>query len=515
MTNPDTERRQGRDRRNQSARRRYAENRRIAIELCQSVLRVAIVVDSEKETLPSLRVRTVRWRHEAPNLLCDQGRAEITAALRGLVNEERLAGCHVSLAISSTLCVNRASTGATARVEQEIADVRERSQLYLALGPGPKTTATARKLIDARHEHALVTVTNQKTLALLVEAAESAGLVVDVVESALVSLSRLHGVLEAENGAAAVLAQLDEGRFEIGVSRAGQLLLEYRPSSDSKTDRLGAVVDDHHDRLRRFCQRQYGATPHDLDRMWLIGEPREVEAAKVTTQIGLETGVLPMTRIPELWRLDGSDDVTAEMGAALGLALRGRFEEHGLSPNLMDEILAQAKEPIRPFLIRAAAPVAAALLMAASLWLFNLQEKSQLSALRSRVEAAKPNHLRGQRLSRELADAAMEIEQLSHLRTNMPDRRITPLVQGVGYCLPDDVWLKELKFDDQGSATVIGASYTEGSVYDFVRFLEEAPRFHDVALRGTGVEQTPQGPATSFGVDLKSTPAEPAPQGAK
>jgi HAMP domain-containing protein len=513
MKNSDTERRRGQDRRNQSARRRYAENRRIAIELGQSVLRVAIVVDSEKESLPSLRARTIRWRHEAPNLICDQGRAEITAALRGLVNEERLAGCHVSLAISSTLCVNRATTGATARVEQEITEVRERSQLYLSLGPGPKVTATARKPIDARHEHALVTVTNQRTLALLVEAAQSAGLVVDVVESALVSLSRLHGVLEAENNTAAVLAQLDEGRFEIGVSRGGQLLLEYRPSSDSKTNCLGAVVDDHHDRLRRFCQRQYGATPGDLDRMWLVGEPAEVAAAEAKTQIGLETGVLPMTRVPELWRLESGGEVTAEMGAALGLALRGRFTEQGVSPNLMDEILAQAKEPIRPFLIRAAAPLAAALLMAAGLWLYNLQQQSQLAALRTRVEAAKPDHLRGQRLSRELADAATEIEQLSQLKANMPQRMVSPLIQGVGFCLPDDVWLRELKFDDRGNATVIGASYTEGSVYDFVRFLEEAPTFHDVALRGTGLEQTPQGPATSFGVDLKAAPAETAREG--
>jgi hypothetical protein len=510
-----SERRQSQERRNLSARRRHAETRRVAIELGQSVLRVAIVVDSDKETLPTLRTRTIHWRQEAPNLLCDQGRAELAAALRVLVTEERLAGCQVSLAISSTLCVNRATTGATARVEQEIADVRERSQLYLALGPGPKTTAIARKHIDARHEHALVTVTNQRTLALLVEASQSAGLVVDVVESSLVSLSRLHGVLEAEGASAAILAQLDEGRFEIGVSRGGQLLLEYRPSSDSKSDRLGLVVDDHHDRLHRFCQRQYGATPQDLDHMWLVGEPSEVKAANAKTKIGLRTGVLPMDRLGEYWSLSSSAEVTAEMGAALGLALRGRFDETGVSPNLMDEIHAQAKEPIRPFLIRAGAPIAAALLLAAGLWLFNLQQQSQLTALRERVEAAKPNHLLGQRLSKELANAALEIEQLSLLETNTPKRSVSPLVQGVGFCLPDDVWLKELKFDDRGSATVVGASYTEESVYDFVRYLDEAPTYHDVALRGTGVEQTPQGPATSFGVDIKLAPAVVAPQGAK
>lgn len=507
MNKAPKDRRQRTDRRNVSARRRHAENRRVAIELCQSVLRVAIVIEGEKDRLPSLRARTVHWRQQATSLISDQGRAELTAALRVLVTEERLAGCQVSLAINSTLCVNRAATGATARVEQEIAEVRERSQLYLALGPGPKTAAIARKHIDARHEHALVTVTNQRTLALLVEAAESAGLVVEVVESALVALSRLHGLLDPDEASATILAQIDEAQFEIGVARGGQLLLEYRPSSNAKADRLGEVVDDHHDRLKRFCQRQYGSAPTDLEQMWLVGEPGQVAAAKVDTRVGLKTGVLPLSRIAEFWALSEETEITAEMGAALGLALRDRQEEIGVSPNLMDEILAQAKEPIRPFLIRAAMPIAAALLVAASLWLVNLEQQAELSALRSQVEAAKPAHMRGKRLSKELSDVAMEIQHLSRLEANMPERKLTPLVQEVGFCLPDDVWLKELKFDDRGAVLVAGASYTEGSVYDLVRYLEEAPTFHNVALRGTGVEHTPQGPATSFGIDLESATA--------
>ena len=349
------DRRSPNDRRNRASRRRHTDSRVLNIELCHSVLRVALVVDEQDGEIPKLLTRTVRWRDKASDLRCEQGEAELTAALKSIVTEDRLSGCQVSFAISSTLCVNRATSGATTRVEEEIDSFKERSQFYLSLGPGEKTTAVGRKAIDARHEHALVTVTNEQTIRLLITAAESAGLVVDVIESALIALSRLHHQLEP-NDTPAILAQLDEDRFEIGVSRSGQLLLEYRPSSEATISSLDKVVDSHHSRLQRYCQRQYGLGNMELNRLWLVGEPAEVLRTNAKTQVSLTTGVLPMQRVDEIWSRQAGDLPTAEMGAALGLALRGRFDGASVSPNLMDEVHANAKTPVKPFLIRAGAP---------------------------------------------------------------------------------------------------------------------------------------------------------------
>lgn len=518
MSHPASQdRRQTADRRNAATRRRHADLRSVHIELCQSVLRAAIVVESGTDEPPTIHTRSVAWRADAPDLFCNQGRTELTAALRLLVNEERLAGCKVSIAISSALCVNRATSGATAKVEQEITELQDRSQLYLALGPGVKTTAVGRKHLDARHEHALITVTNERTLDLLVEATEAAGLVIDVIESALVAISRLHGRLDPEEASAVILAQLNEDRFEIGVCRAGELLLEYRPAAGTTLGQLGEVVDDHYERLKRYCSRQHAASKNDLARMWLVGEPSDIAATKSRTRRPIETAVLPMDRIAEHWRLADDRPIDAEMGAAVGLALRNRFEEGGLSPNLMDEIHARAKTPLRPFLLRAGAPIAATLLLAASLWVLNLEQQAELSALRERVEQAAPSRLEGKRLGKVLVDSATEIQQLSILRDQMPKRDISPIVRGVGQCLPDDVWLKAFRLNDREGLSLAGASYTEGGVYDFVRYLEEAPAFREVALRGTGADQTPQGPATSFDVDLhlEAAPAPLAPTGEK
>ncbi len=507
-TNKD--RRQNADRRNPTSRRRHADSRSLYLELCHSVLRVAIVMEGDANNLPTLQTRTVRWRFDAPDLMSEQGNIELTAALRSLVTEERLAGCRVSLAISSTLCVNRATSGAIAKVEQQIADLEDRSQLYLSLGPGPKTSAIGRKQIDARHEHALVTVANEHTLQLLVAAAESAGLSVDVVESALVALSRLQGQIDREDESAVILAQLDEQRFEIGISRGGQLLLEYRPAASARISQLGEVIDDHYDRFERYCGRQYGVGNMEIDRVWIVGEPDEVKATNAQTETKLTSGVLPMESLSKHWQLGDSDPITAEMGAALGLALRGRYDETGVSPNLMDEIHAQAKTPLRPILLRALAPIAATLLVAATLWAVNLERQSQLAVLRSQFDEIRPVELRGKQMAKQIADAAIEIEHTTKLVASTPQREINPLIKRLGACLPEDVWLKGFRLLEENKAALSGASYTEGGVYDFVRYLEASPDYVEVALRGTGVDQTPQGPATSFEIDVELTPALPA-----
>lgn len=477
------------------------------------MLRVAVVIENDNSELPTLQTRTVRWRQEARDLRSEQGQAELTAALKTLVTQERLAGCRVSLAISSTLCVNRATSGASVKVEQEISDLEERSQLYLSLGAGPKTSAVGRKQIDARHEHALVTVANEHTLQLLVKAAETAGLVVGVVESALVALSRLQGQIDSDDDSPVILAQLDEQRFEIGVSRQGQLLLEYRPAATATVTRLGEVVDDHHERLIRFCARQYGVGKMDLSRMWLVGDPDEISATNAKTKTRLTCGVLPLDRLDKFWAIEDREGLTAEMGATLGLALRGRSDDTGVSPNLMDEIHARAKTPIRPMLLRTLAPIAATLIVAASLWAINLEQQVELSTLRAEFNEIRPVQLRGKQLADRLNDTTTEIQHVSQLVACTPKRDINPLVKRLASCLPEDVWLKGFRLLEGNQAAISGASYTEGGVYDFVRYLEAAPDFPAVALRGTGSDQTPQGPATSFEIDLELTPAPLADQG--
>jgi hypothetical protein len=68
--------------------------------------------------------------------------------------------------------------------------------------------------------------------------------------------------------------------------------------------------------------------------------------------------------------------------------------------------------------------------------------------------------------------------------------------------MPSDVWLSSLAVADRSSARLQGLSYLEAGVYDFVRWLELAPGFIDVALKRTAPATSPSGPATGFELEL-------------
>ena len=105
--------------------------------------------------------------------------------------EHRLHNNGVRLALNGEFCVTHVVRDTSDRVRREIAELEERCQHYLALGPGSKALAASIRQVDARHQHALTTICNQKTLDAVVEAAGAAGLKLDCIEPSLVSICRL------------------------------------------------------------------------------------------------------------------------------------------------------------------------------------------------------------------------------------------------------------------------------------------------------------------------------------
>ena len=504
-SNTNTDHRSSADRRDHRSRRKHADARSVYLELCRSVLRVAVVTDEQQESTPKIRTRTVPWRYQATDLSSEEGCQELKAALREIVSTEKLAGCRASIAINSTLCVNRTSSGASTKVEQEVEAFQNRSQLYLALGAGEKITAVARKQIDARHLHALVTVANEQTLRQIVDSAEAAGLVVGLVESSLVSLGRLQGILDMDDEAP-VFAQTDDDRYEVGVCRQGQLMLEYRPAGDAKLEDLGSVIDDHRDRMQRYCRRQYGIGDLELGRLFIVGDAPSIARITNSAEISADFESYQTAAIKKYWQLE-SETPGGEMAATLGLALRDTLDDIGASPNLMEHILALSEASIRPFLIKALVPLAATLLIAAGLWAFNVEQGMEISALNQKLSKVNPQALESQRLTHELMLNEREVVHLRQLEERTPYEPIAPMIPKISQCLPEDVWLKRFLVDGELDATIAGTSYSEGGVYEFMRHLDQSPWFTEVALGGTESDQTGQGPATSF--DMKMRMASP------
>ena len=161
-------------------KKRNAENESIAIEICHSDVHLAVVRNQDDRI--NIHTQSLRWRKEAQTLYCDTGAAELEAAIRTLVEQNHLENKSIYAALSGDYCVTRVVSGTEERVDRELDQLESRSTLYLSLGPGRKAVGGAIRQIDARHQHALLSVVNHKTLDILLGISESLHLEFELVE---------------------------------------------------------------------------------------------------------------------------------------------------------------------------------------------------------------------------------------------------------------------------------------------------------------------------------------------
>src|SRR3954452_15508758 len=276
------DRRAAAERRLNSERRKQSEGRFAIIEVCRSMLHLALVARTTNTENSGDRVvtRSIRWRKEANSLHTEQGIVELKEAFRTLVTEERLAGAKVRIALGGEFCVTRDITGPTDDVRREFAELEERSLRYLTLGPGPKALAGSTQQLDARHQHALLAVANQRTLDHLMEISDAAGLQIESIEPSLIALSRAQAQLEEPCKEAALLIQLDEGAAELGICHGGRLLLDYRPGGHVNAENVADLVAQHISRLQRYIERYHSYLDAPLRHVFLAGDAKAVVAAR-------------------------------------------------------------------------------------------------------------------------------------------------------------------------------------------------------------------------------------------
>jgi Tfp pilus assembly protein PilN len=66
--------------------------------------------------------------------------------------------------------------------------------------------------------------------------------------------------------------------------------------------------------------------------------------------------------------------------------------------------------------------------------------------------------------------------------------------------MPDDVWLDRIEIDSAGHATLKGTSFGDEGVFEFVRWLSDAPGVTRVQLEGTTAAQLATAACTKFEV---------------
>lgn len=485
-----------------TAKKTKAITRLAAIELSSSLLNVCLW-QTRGDGASSVQTLSLPWRNSASSLHSEQGAAELTTAFKRVAGELKLQGTETWLSLAGDYCVTRVVTGAEEHVRHELAELEARSELYISLGHGPKALAGSIRQIDARQRHALLSVVNQRTLDTLSDAAAEAGMKLERIEPALVSLCRLLGKMQADTTSPVLVMHVGEKGADVGISHRGVLLLDYRPAGAESAAELGAIVIRHLARLQRYCQRYARVSGAKLDRVYISGSPEQAAAVEqaIREQDDLTVHVLnDVQQVEAAWQWSGTAPAWS-LAVPLGLTLLEQVDDRQQSsPNLLERLRRAARVPLSRTLRPLVLPLAASLALVALSWLgvwYQSARCGKLEALASEVtSAARDVRLQQTRIaqSQDLA------QQYATVAAGLGEVRLADIAQHLAQALPDDVWLETITLEASGRLTLTGGSYSEDGIYEFAKHLGRVPKLTNVAVDGTRPAQFPQGNGTQFDI---------------
>lgn len=486
--------------------RNSAASRLAVLELSREHLTLSVLhrVPGDSVTLYSKRAA---WDHETSATFASIGQADLTAHLRELIGEEKLAGTAIHLVLNGDFCVTRTVAGTREQVERELRDLRERCSLYISLGQGPKSFAESVRTIDAKRSQGSMTVTNQELLAAITNAAREVGFKVKSIEHSLVALSRAVGQAGLDRQLPAIVVELNQRGIDLGISYQGRLLLDYRPGGLTRTSgeqrQLAEIILKHLGRIRRYCHRYFQYSGGKLSQVVLCGQEEEIEVLRqhFGEVTDLETTALAPRQVCPEWDFDPAlaDDssLLPTLGALLH-ASRGAKDEE--SPDLLKPLLLSQREPISPALMKHGWPLAAVVALSLLALLVGKYEDWQASALAIPVEQARRDAELLASRQIELAAVEAKMKNLKKLGQELAPPPWDQLLADVGGCLPAGTWLESLKVDRNGTVYLFGPAFKPNAIYELVEQLKQLPSLREVVLEGTRPARLDSGPATLFDV---------------
>jgi hypothetical protein len=502
-----SDRRRSADRRSRwgRERRRKGEQRVFVLELSSTDLGVVELQKSTSAGQPDELSSTLCcWRRNASSLNTSEGLTELTDAFREIARQYSMHGAEVRVVLSGEFCVMRTIRGAADTVRQELQQLEQRSRLYLSLGPGEKVLVSNIQALDARHAHAIAAVCNRSTLETIQSAAEAAGLEIAVIEPSLSALNRAVSRLSEPPVGAYLLVHLNPSGMEVGVCHEGQLLLDYRPGGRTAVVDLPNLLETHLNRLSRHVGRYLRTAPPELSHIYLCGDEEAVQTATKQFRRHAKLTICHVrpADVKATWEL-GNEAVGDITAAALGGLLAAYLPSvDSDAPNLMQHIINCKREPLRPALVRSAIPLAAVLLAMATLSVINARNEQTLVQMQSELDTLAIAEARATELKSQLMASRRKLTELEYLAAQLPSELGDDLIKRLAGCMPSDVWLSRLEVVDRSTVRLQGSSYLEAGVYDFVRWLEQAPGLSEVALKGTSPASSSAGPTTSFELEV-------------
>ena len=470
-----------------SRKRNQPGQRQVSIEVGGSVLRLVIMQQDSANGPVAVSSHEVPWRQSARSLASESGQAELTSALKQLSIAHKLSGTTVWLTLTGVFCVTRVLTGDSDTVRHEMRDLEQRSQLYLSLGPGHKALAGSIRQIDARHQHALLTVTNQKTLDTLMAATTAAGLHVKLIEPSLFALSRTLAKLQLGQSDPVVVVHLEENGVEVGIFYNGMLLLDYRPGGKSVHNNVADIVVQHLPRLQRYCSRYFRFITGKLSQVYLCGEEEATQRVLKDLKEFDEVTAKPLTLEPLTADWDFADGVPRNPFAPVIGSCWAMLQKEplGSGPNLLNHLQQEDSISLSQGAKRFIWPVAAAALIVACMLGLTFYERAQVDDLRAEVAEFEASRSKARILRLSLVQSESKEKMLAQIDRQIDQPTWSQFWATIGGCLPRNVWIDGLKIEGAGLVSINGTCFSENGLFEFVHWLKQMPELSEVALTTT------------------------------
>lgn len=477
----------------------------LAVEICYCDLHLARAQEVEPGRFV-VECRSIKWREYAPSLLTQQGKDELIAAFKTVLAEWGISGGTIALALNGDFCVTRVVVGSNEFVETETTNVESRSKLYLALGHGRKVTARSIRKIDGRHQHALLSVVNARTLDIILDIATAVGMQLELVEPSLVSLARLQQLKTDANGPA-LLFNAGRGN-EVGIVENGYLYLDYRPPQHDDETEIAKIVGRHLHRLQRYYDRYIRLGKGKISSGYLCGFPERAAALQTAFRQEAELELEMLHTIAAEIPAEMKSQPESQQCAALGLLARkllspSENEEENL--NLIRHLQLAKRQAVWPRMLAACWPIAGVLLLSLGLEGINAYQRyraNQYEVLSVQAEATKKQL---DLIDSDLIRQKNKLKYLENIQKQVSRTSWSEFATHIGQCLPNDAWLDALSVDKAGKVSISGGSFSQDGVFEFVKWLNELPDVTQVSLTGTESKRVTAGPATGFEVSCEVT----------
>lgn len=446
---------------------------RVAIEISRSEFSL-VIVDKKEDGRSEVRGYRSQWLRHAPGLNHEEGVAELAAALTPIVEQQSLTGGSVQVALSSDFCVTRVIAGETDRMMSELRNLRDRSAHYLSLGAGTKAISQTIRSLDVKNSQIWLTVTNRDTLDNLNRALEAAGLFAESIQHSMVAICRAVGQMGGDKVAPAIIIEPNDRGVDLGISYRGQLLFDYRPGGVGSKETIVQIVEQHLERIQRYCSRFFRFAGGQLNCVFLVGSPDDVEHVRrqFSTSKRLTAEVINPTTICSDWSfahdLVSNAHYVSPLGAALVEAEQLRLppNERGF-PDLMDAYRSGIQAPLWPLVKRHLWPVAAAALLGVLVYSGALVQHTRAASIEGQIATIEAEAGNASTMRIEAESIASRVRYLKRLDDALSMPPVHLLIAQVVRVKPKSVFLDGIGLSNDGLITVAGVAETQEAVFAF------------------------------------------------